>query len=256
MSDDNSIRAELRSIRQQEFGAWLPERELRALSRRAQLLIKTAGLWGVAPDAYERWLEGASLEQRGFVNPADVRLRVARAKPAAAPSQPLPPSSPGPAATRAAPLSSQIGKAPMTETIAHAAPRPSRAAEAADVHLAGINASRKQCGLAPLTAAEVAHAFGDLDRTPARSSGMTRRARGNAIAARQRAPTTQATIDEMWSGFAAKLNVMRSPAPAPADASPAASVRQSQASISDMWADIARRGNAEAGLKTPAKRHA
>ena len=144
----------------------------------------------------------------------------------------------------------------MTETVADVAPRPSRAAQVAEIHLAGINSSREQCGLAPLTAAEVAHAFGDLDRTTAASSGMTRRARGNAIAARQRAPTAQAAIDEMWSGFAAKINVTRSPAPPPADASPAASVRQSQASINDMWADIARRGNAEAGLKTPAKRHA
>lgn len=47
-----------------------------------------------------------------------------------------------------------------------ATPRPSRAAQVAEVHLSSINESRKRCGLAPLSAAELAHEFSDLDRTP------------------------------------------------------------------------------------------
>lgn len=190
MADDNLIRSELLSIRQQEFGPWLPEQELRALNRRATLLIKKAGLWGMAPDAYERWLEGDTVAAAGPIQERAAPTPVATAKP------------------------SPAGRS---------------------------------------------HEFADLDRTAAPSSGMTRRARGNALGS----PATQAAIDDMWSGITAKLNATRQPmpaasarrAPTPADASPAPLVRQSQASINDMWADIARRGNAEAGLRMPARGH-
>jgi hypothetical protein len=246
MSYADSIRAELRSIRQQESGAWLPEHELRALSRRATVLIKKAGLWGVAPGAYERWLEGASLEA------ARSQMRVAWAKPAAAPSPPSPASSRDAAATRPAAPSPQIGKATMTETASHAAPRPSRATEVAEVYLSSINASRKRCGTPPLTLAELTHEFAHLDRTPAPSSGMTRPARGNAIAARQDAPTTQAAIDDMWSGFAAKLNATlparREPIGTRASSAPGGG---STAQAVD-WSSIVAGLNAEA-LKTPVR---
>ena len=209
MSDIDSIRAELRSIRNQE-SHWLSKHELRALNRRARDLITKAGLLGMAPAAYQHWLDGASLEA--------ARSLSSQANPQAAPSPPSRPSSRDTAPARAAPPSPPIRNMIMIETAAQAAPRPSRAAEVAEIHLAGINLSRKRAGLAPLTSAELAHEFADVDRTPARSSGMTHRARGNAIAARQGTPTTQGAID-------------------------------------DMWADIARRGNASAGLKTPARTH-
>ena len=44
--------------------------------------------------------------------------------------------------------------------------RLARGAQIAEVHLASVNASRKRCRLAPLTATELAHEFADPDRAP------------------------------------------------------------------------------------------
>jgi hypothetical protein len=61
----------------------------------------------------------------------------------------------------------------------------SRAAAAADIHLGPINESRRRCGLASLTAAELEREFADLDRLPNSKAKVNRRDAGNAIAARQ-----------------------------------------------------------------------
>ena len=62
MAYDDSVRSELRSLHRQQNDPMLSKDERRALQKRATLLIKKAGLWGMGHDAYERWLEGASLE--------------------------------------------------------------------------------------------------------------------------------------------------------------------------------------------------
>jgi hypothetical protein len=81
----------------------------------------------------------------------------------------------------------------------------SRAAQAADVHCGPVNESRKRCGLSLLTAIELTREFADLDRLPAPTKAkVSRRDAGNAVAARQGVPSTQASIDAMWAGIAAK----------------------------------------------------
>ena len=50
-----------------------------------------------------------------------------------------------------------------------------RAAQFAEIHLGPINASRKKCGLPALAAAEVEHAFADVDRHPARTKAVAQR---------------------------------------------------------------------------------
>jgi hypothetical protein len=120
-----------------------------------------------------------------------------------------------------------------------------RAAKVAEIHRGSINASRVRAGFAPLTSAELASEFGDVDRLQVRATGATRRTFSNAGAA-----------DSMWSGIVAKLN-----ASVPASRSPIAAVRTSPAtSFADGrvdavvdWSAIARNLNAEAGLKAPAR---
>ena len=91
--------------------------------------------------------------------------------------------------THALPIHSPLRNTPVP---AHPSVQPaslSRAAQAADVHLGPINASRKRCGLALLSAGELTREFADLDRLPAPTKAkVSRRDAGNAIAARQRSP--------------------------------------------------------------------
>ena len=113
--------------------------------------------------------------------------------------------------------------------------------QVASVHIAGINASRRKCGLAPLTLAEVASQFADLDRPAPRASV---------------APTTAVAADSMWGSIVQKLN-----ASVPASRAPVASGHPSP-EISDGdgrvdavvdWSALARNLNASAGLATPAR---
>jgi len=145
----------------------------------------------------------------------------------------------------------------MTASLEHAAARPSRASEVAEIHLAGVNESRKRCGLAPLTAAELAGEFADLDRLPQTPTKRSRRDAGNFAAARSGGPVDQAAIDSMWSGIVDKVNA--SP-PASreqigdrrASAAPG-SVKPTRAETDSMWSSIAADLNAEAGYRTPAR---
>jgi hypothetical protein len=123
---------------------------------------------------------------------------------------------------------------------------PSRAASAAAVHFGPINASRKRAGLAPLTEAQVAHEFADLDRAPVRAKAAAMRTTSNTGAA-----------DSMWGSIVQKLNMT-----VPASRTPVAAGRPSPesgdgrvAAVVD-WSSIARNLNAEAGLKTPVRTNA
>jgi hypothetical protein len=137
-----------------------------------------------------------------------------------------------------------------------AAPRPSRAALIAEAHLDGINASRKKCGLAPLSASELATEFAELDRlsTNTTTKKSARRAAANAMAARQGLPTDQAAIDSRWAAAAQKLNATLPSSRAPVGpsgerSSSAGSGRPQHADVD--WTSIVTKLNAEAGLKTP-----
>jgi hypothetical protein len=125
---------------------------------------------------------------------------------------------------------------------------PSRAASAAAVHFGSINSSRKRAGLAPLTEAQVAHEFADLDRAPVRTKAVAPRATSN-----------QAAADSMWGSIIQKLNMTvpasRTPVGPSGERSLAAdSAKPTQASVDSMWAGLARNLNDEAGLATPARR--
>jgi hypothetical protein len=216
-----SVRSELRSLRDQElkipFGR---ERDVRALQKRGETLITSAGLWGTAPDLYARWLDGdidlaplKPAESNQASRPAAYAIAASGAASSAPPparsstmTPSPPPRAPMPLEAGAAYVASVRGA--QTTAGAQASAQGgggSRAAQVAEIHLAGINMSRKRCGLAPLTAAELAPEFADLDRQPANPK-VNRRDAGNAIAARQGAPSTQSSIDEMWAGIAAKRN--------------------------------------------------
>ena len=115
-----------------------------------------------------------------------------------------------------------------------AAPRPSRAALVAEAHLAAINASRKKCGLAPLSASELATEFAELDRLPTNTTTKksARRAAANAMAERQGLPTDQSAIDTVWTGIAGRLNATLAPAAPSTTPSPRPPrAHQSQAEI-------------------------
>lgn len=70
-------------------------------------------------------------------------------------------------------------------------PTLSRAHEIAAIHLGGVNASRKKCGLPPLAASELAQEFAHVDREPFRKA-VAPRATPNTVAA-----------DTMWGGIVA-----------------------------------------------------
>jgi hypothetical protein len=134
-----------------------------------------------------------------------------------------------------------------------APPQLSRAAQAAEIHLAGVNASRKRCGLAPFSEAELAHEFEELDLLPPARAKVTRRDAGNLAAQRLGAPSSAQEIETMWSGVVARLN-----ASPPARGAPAADRREAAAGddgrpqqVAVDWNSIASRLNAEAGLVTP-----
>lgn len=140
----------------------------------------------------------------------------------------------------------------MIASVENAAPRSSRAAQVAEIHLAGINASRTRCGLAPLSSADVAQEFAGLDRLPQRAKTATRRDAGNLMALRQGVPISQAGIDEMHREIVAKLNARTSPPTSSPKYAPSRAPR-GHAEIDAMYAEIAAKLNAEAGLKTPAR---
>jgi hypothetical protein len=122
---------------------------------------------------------------------------------------------------------------------------PSRAASAAAVHFGSINSSRKRAGLAPLTEAQVAHEFADLDRAPVRTKAVAPRATSN-----------QAAADSMWGSIVGRLNASL-PSRAPIAAgrtSPATSATDGRVDAVVDWSAIARNLNAEAGLEAPARR--
>jgi hypothetical protein len=122
----------------------------------------------------------------------------------------------------------------------------SRAAQVAEVHLAAINASRKKCGLALLTASELAREFADLDRPPPRATVGSPRT------------NPQAAVGSMWGGIVAQLNTT-----VPARAKPiglsservgssATSLGKSSNRAVD-WGAIAGELNTTAGLKSPSR---
>jgi hypothetical protein len=126
-----------------------------------------------------------------------------------------------------------------------AAPRPSRAAQVAEIHLAGVNESRKRCGLAPLSAAELEHEFEELDRLPPPRTK-----------ARRPSSNSNHAADPMWSDIVGKLNASLPASRTPVGAartSPAGGTNPTQASSDAMWAGLARNLNDEAGLATPAR---
>ena len=129
-----------------------------------------------------------------------------------------------------------------------APPRPSRAALVAEAHIDGINASRKKCGLAPLSASELATEFAELDRLP---TNTTTKKSARRAAARQGLPTDQASIDALWSASAEQLNASAPSAPASTPSPRPPRAHQSQADVDSMWSSIAAEGNKSAGLRTP-----
>jgi hypothetical protein len=100
---------------------------------------------------------------------------------------------PAPVALAALPFPPFSRNTPVPASLENASA--SRAAQVAEVHLAGINASRKKSGLAPVTAAEVAREFADVDRLPSRAKG-----------GRLPMGTNQAATDSMWGSIVARLN--------------------------------------------------
>ena len=124
-------------------------------------------------------------------------------------------------------------------------PTLSCAHEIAAIHLGGINASRKKCGLPPLAASELAREFADVNR-PARTKAVAPRTTSSTGAA-----------DAMWSGIVARLNRAAPASRTPIAAgrtSPASSAAASRVDAAVDWSAIASALNREAGLKTPARR--
>lgn len=143
---------------------------------------------------------------------------------------------------------------------------PSRAAQVADVHLGAINASRKACGLAPLSATEAEAIFSDArpqmpvsSAAPAAGSfgakQSARREAANARAAAQGMRSDRSGIDHLYGELAGRLNATVSSArpvgigggsaPRSGDAfHRAARGPTSQGQIDDMYATFARSMNA------------
>jgi hypothetical protein len=81
------------------------------------------------------------------------------------------------------------------------APATSRAAQVAQIHLNGINESRRRCGLDPLDVATLEHEFADVNQSPPARTKLTRRDAGNLAA-----PSSAQEITSMWDGIVEKLN--------------------------------------------------
>jgi hypothetical protein len=147
-------------------------------------------------------------------------------------------SSRAPATSGALP-SSHSRNTSMTTSLPQAAPQASRAAQAAEIHRASINASRRRVGLAQLTAAEVTREFADLDRLPPRAKVGSPRTNTNAA-------------DSMWTEIVGKHNASLEASRTPIGArraSPApASTQPAQRAVN--WSEIASELNEQAGLKT------
>jgi hypothetical protein len=156
-------------------------------------------------------------------------------------------SLPSPAAR--APQAHAFIAAPAIAT-APPAPRPSRAAQYAEVHLAGVNDSRKRAGLAPASAEELEREFADIDQLPPPRTKLTRREAGNIAARQMGAPADQAGIDAMWSGISAQRNATLAPA-GTTQSQRRASRAQGQAVADAMWTSLATGLNKAAGLATP-----
>jgi hypothetical protein len=80
---------------------------------------------------------------------------------------------------------------------------------------------------------------------------LSRRDRGNAMAAQMGGPASQQGIDDMHAGIVAKLNATPPSRQGPDEgrrASPGP--KQSQGEIDDMWASLVADGNKQAGLRT------
>lgn len=124
-------------------------------------------------------------------------------------------------------------------------PTLSRAHEIAAIHLGGINASRKKCGLPPLAASELAREFADVDRLPVRTKGVVPSTRSNQAA------------DSMWGDIVGRLNTTVRAKPIGLSSgrveSPATSPGRSSNRTVD-WGEISRGLNEQAGLATPARR--
>ena len=153
-------------------------------------------------------------------------------------------SSRAPATSGALP-SSHPRNTSMTTSLAQAAPQASRAGQVAEIHLAGINVSRRRVGLAQLTAAELTSEFADLDRSPPRAKVISPR-------------TNTSAADTMWGGIVAKLN-----ASVPASRTPIGARRASPAPANTQptqravdWSEIATGLNEQAGLRTPVRTNA
>jgi hypothetical protein len=156
-------------------------------------------------------------------------------------------SSPPPPATSAPRAPASIAASASAPA---AAPRPSRAAEIAAVHLAGVNESRKRAGLAPASAAELEREFADIDPLPPPRTKLTRREAGNIAARQMGAPADQAGIDAMWSGISAQRNATLVLA-GTTQSQRRASRAQGQAEADAMWTSLATGLNKAAGLATP-----
>jgi hypothetical protein len=115
--------------------------------------------------------------------------------------------------------------------------------QVASVHIAGINASRKRAGLAPLTLVEAEREFADVNR-PLRK----------AVA--QRTTSSAGAADAMWTAIVGRLNASL-PSRAPIAAgrtSPESSAADGRVDAVVDWSLIASALNREAGLVTPARR--
>jgi hypothetical protein len=125
-------------------------------------------------------------------------------------------------------------------------PTLSRAHEIASIHLGGINASRKKCGLPPLAASELALEFAAVAHLPVRAKGST-----------LPTGTNQAAADSMWGGIVARLNAtLPIRAPIAARTAPASVAAEGRTDAVVDWSSIASALNREAGLRMPARSRA
>lgn len=113
------------------------------------------------------------------------------------------------------------------------------AAKVAEIHRGSINASRKRCGLAPLSAGEVEREFSDVGRVPVSAKGVVPGARSNQAA------------DAMWGSIVARLNATVPARAKPIDLASARVGSQPTTPRAVDWGAIAGELNAEGGLKSP-----
>jgi hypothetical protein len=246
LSAYDRARAEILPIRKQLSKPGITDYERDALNKREGKAIARAGLWGITPDQYARWLKGDdSFVAKSFVNGSFA----SGLKPSPAS---VPPSRPSYVTPNPRVPPAPIRNTSMTKTLAQAAPQPSRALQVAEIHLASINASRKRCGgLAPLTAAQLADEFANLDQVPA-SNRKASLARANLRASPSNA-TAQTAADSIWNAIIDKQNAALAASRAPGARASAVDLGKPAQAVD--WSAIVSRLNAEAGRKTPARVH-